>query len=153
MEYGFRRTFQAMPKDKPFFRRGILSVTSSMNDPLGLVSPFIVPAKKLLQVLCQQKIGWDDAIPLEDLTRWKIWLSNLVKLSQVFIPRHLKPESVREIKFCGLHHFADAPRIAYGTVIYVRFQDEDDQVHCSFLAAKSRLAHVKPMIIPMLELL
>ena len=106
-----------------------------------MVSPVIVPAKKLLQDLCQQKIGWDEVIPLEDLARWNTWLSNLPKLSKVSIPRRLKPESVGQIKSCGLHHLADASQVAYGTVTYGRFQDEDDQVHCSFLAAKSRPAH------------
>ena len=50
--------FKVVPKDKPFTRRGILSVTSSVYDPLGLVSPVVVSAKKLLQDLCRTKLGW-----------------------------------------------------------------------------------------------
>ena len=45
-------TFKVERKRKPFTRRGILSVTNSVCDPLWLVSPVIVPAKKLLQDLC-----------------------------------------------------------------------------------------------------
>ena len=51
-------TFKMTPKDKPFTRRGILSVTSSIYDPLGMVSPIILPAKRLLQDLCKQGLGW-----------------------------------------------------------------------------------------------
>ncbi|XP_068758062.1 uncharacterized protein [Montipora capricornis] len=43
--------------------RGILSVVSSVYDPLSLVAPFVLPAKRLLQDLCRGKLGWDDAIP------------------------------------------------------------------------------------------
>ena len=110
-------TFKVEPKHKPFTRRGILSMTSSVYDPLGLVSPVIVLAKKLLQDLCQQKIGWDDKIALEELTRWRSWISGLPKLSQVAIPRHLKPADFSEVRSCHLHHFADASQVAYGAVI------------------------------------
>ena len=145
-------TFKVEPKHKPFTRRGILSVTSSVYDPLGLVSPVIVPAKKRLRDLCQQKIGWDDEIALEELARWRSWISDLPKLSQVAIPRHLKPADFSEVRSCHLHLFADASQVAYGAVAYVRFESANHQVHCSFLTAKSRLAHVKPMTIPRLEL-
>ena len=42
--------------------------------------------------------------------------------------------------------------MAFGAVAYVRFENADGLVHCNFLVAKSRLAHVKPMTIPRLEL-
>ena len=116
------------------------------------MSPVIVPAKKLLQDLSQQKIGWDDEIALEELARWRSWISDHPKLSQVAIPRHLKPTDFSEVKSCHLHLFADASQVAYGAVVYVRFESANNQVHCSFLTAKSRLAHVKPMTIPRLEL-
>lgn len=41
--------FSAVLKDKPNNCRGILSLTSSMYDPLGFLAPIILPAKKLLQ--------------------------------------------------------------------------------------------------------
>ena len=41
--------FQIRIKDKPATRRGILSVVSSVFDPLGLVAPAILPPKMLLQ--------------------------------------------------------------------------------------------------------
>ena len=38
-------------------RRGILSLVSSMYDPLGFAAPFTLPAKALLQDLCGQNLG------------------------------------------------------------------------------------------------
>jgi len=145
-------TFKVESKHKPFTRRSILSVTSSVYDPVGLVSPVIVPTKKLLQDLYQQKIGWDDEITLEELARWRSWISDLPKLSQVAIARNLKPADFSEVRSCHFHHFADASQVAYGAPAYVRLESANCQVHCSFLTAKSCLAHVKLMTIPKLEL-
>lgn len=68
------------------------------------------------------------------------------------IPRHLKPASFSDIRSCHLHHFADASQVAYGVVAYARFENTDGQIHCSLIAAKSRLAHVKRMTITRLGL-
>ena len=78
-------TFKVVPKDKPFTRRGILSVTSSVYDLLGLVSLVVVSAKKLLQDLCRKKLGWNDVIASEEAMHWKTWLANLPKLSRVVV--------------------------------------------------------------------
>ena len=55
--------FKVNVKERPCTRRGILSIVSSIYDPLGLAVPFILPAKLLLQDLCRKGIAWDDEIP------------------------------------------------------------------------------------------
>lgn len=49
--------FRIKIKDRPPTRRGILSVVSSVYDPLGFAGPFILPAKALLQDLCRKGLG------------------------------------------------------------------------------------------------
>lgn len=44
-------------KDKPVTRRGILSVTSSVYDPLGFLAPTIMPAKMLMQQPCKEGLA------------------------------------------------------------------------------------------------
>ena len=48
---------------KPHTQRGIMSMLSSVYDPLGIIVPLTLPAKQLLQQLCQQGYGWDETIP------------------------------------------------------------------------------------------
>ena len=42
-----------VPKNKPFTQRGILPVPSTIYDPLAIVSPVTLLAKKVLQDLCK----------------------------------------------------------------------------------------------------
>ena len=56
------------------------------------------------------------------------------------------------IKRIQLHHFADASSEAYGTASYVRVTDVHDKVTVAFVFGKSRLAPVKAVSIPRLEL-
>ena len=57
-EFGFN---VALP-ERPSSRRGILSVVSSLYDPLGFVAPLILEPKLMLQGLCKQGLGWDSTI-------------------------------------------------------------------------------------------
>ena len=127
-------------------------MTSSIYDPLGIISPVVLPAKKLIQDLCKEGLSWDEKIGVEEAVRWEKWLSELPKLSEISLARCLKPADFGIANVTELHHFADASQIAYGAVSYARFvSEEKNAVHCSFLVGKSRLAHVKPMTIPRLE--
>ena len=66
-----RFRFKIVVKDRPPTRRGILSVVSSIYDPLGFIAPLILSAKAILRDLCRKGLNWDDRIPHEDLVRWQ----------------------------------------------------------------------------------
>ena len=51
-----------------------------------------------------------------------------------------------------LHHYSDASKDAYGQCSYLRLVNHSDQIHCSLGIAKSRVAPLKPVTIPRLEL-
>ena len=66
--------------------------------------------------------------------------------------RCFKPAGFGEIKTATFHHFADASDHGYGSVSYLRLVNQDDQVHCSFVCGKSRVAPLKQMTTPRMEL-
>ena len=80
------------------------------------------------------------------------WLCDVPILLSVALPICLKGTNFGWIQNAELHHFADASQTAYGTVSYARLVNENGFTLCSFLAGKSRLAHVKQMTIHRLEL-
>ena len=108
--------FAISAKNKPCTRRGILSVVSSVYDPLGFAAPFILLAKQILQELCRLNIGWDDPIPEEFAKRWGTWLSDLPKLESLKIQRCFQPVDFGEVVSAELHHFSDASQRGYGAV-------------------------------------
>jgi hypothetical protein len=67
--------------NKKATRRNILSVMSSIYDPFGPTSPFVLRAKMILQELCRQKIGWDDPLPQRQEEEWNKWL---LMISQIW---------------------------------------------------------------------
>ena len=51
-------------------RRGCLSTMSSMFDPLGMIGPVLLPAKRVLQGTWQLKLQWDEKLPDDLLRSW-----------------------------------------------------------------------------------
>lgn len=146
------RIFNIAVKARPFKRRGILSIVSSIYDPLGLATPFTLPAKVLLQELCRKGLDWDAEISDVDRITWERWLNNLTKLGEFAVPRCIKPLDFGDVVESQLHHFSDASQSAYAAASYIRIRNNQDQVHCLLLAGKSRLALIKTITIPRLEL-
>jgi hypothetical protein len=144
--------FEINLKDREPTRRGILSITSSVYDPLGMVCAAIMPAKLLLQDLCRLKLKWDEKIPENYQKRWIQWLAGLPKLEDVSVSRCLKPSDFGNPVGIQLHHFSDASNIGYGVITYLRLVNESGDVHCSFVCAKSRVAPIKQISIPRMEL-
>ena len=126
-------------------------MTSSVYDPLGLVAPVVLTAKKLLQDLCKKNIGWDTQSVMKMVRDGRSGRGQLPSLSRISLGRCIKPLYFGDLKFADLLNFADASQIAYGAVSYLRMVDIEDRIHCTFLIWKSRLAHLKPMTVPRLE--
>lgn len=144
--------FRTMEKEKPTTRRGVLSITSSLYDPLGFLSPFILKARLIVQELCRQKLGWDEDIPEQQLTEWQDWLSDLTKITDFEVDRCVKPVDFGEIKSAELCHFSDASGSGYGVVSYLRLVNHADRIHCALIISKSRVAPLKTVTIPRMEL-
>ena len=144
--------FELAEKSKPVTRRGMLSTLSSFYDPLGFISPYLLPGKIILQQLCASKVGWDDPVSLDVEKEWKSWLNSLKFVESVRIPRCLKPETLSEIVEASLHHFSDASEYGYGQVSYLCLTDTCGRISCRLLVSKSRVAPLKYTSIPRLEL-
>ena len=123
-----------------------------MYDPLGFAAPFILPAKRILQQLCKDKIGWDEDISPSMLQAWERLLNDLPRLRNISVPRYFKSWKLGQLTSVQLHHFSDASFDGYGVVSYLRFEDVDGEVHCALVMAKSRVSPIKPTTIPRLEL-
>ena len=114
---------------EPVTRRQILSIISSVYEPLGVTEPFVLRGKLLLQELIATNIGWDDAITPSQELSWTRWLKDLPKLEALKVERSLKPDGFGRVASCQLHHFSDASVAGYGAVSYIRLVNDKGQVH------------------------
>lgn len=144
--------FKIALKHKPLTRRGLLSVISSVYDPLGFLTPLILPVKHMLQQLCKEKFGWDEPIPSATSQKWIEWTSSLERLNDFSVPRCIKPKHFGKPIHAQLHHFSDASERGYGTASYLRMKDDQGKVCVSFMMGKGRLTPLKQMTIPRMEL-
>ena len=84
--------FHIHVKSMPITRRVILSVVSSVYDPLGFLSPFILLAKTIVQSLCRMKLTSEEETPEDVANRWFAWLSDLSQFASFSVRRCIKPE-------------------------------------------------------------
>ncbi|XP_073841504.1 uncharacterized protein [Musca autumnalis] len=106
-------------------KRSILSLSSSLFDPLGLVAPLMIKAKIILQELWILKIGWDESVPQDVHTAWLQFVNDLQSLSSLHIPRYCLSPSPESIQ---LHGFCDSSIRAYGCCLYIRPQELENAI-------------------------
>ena len=124
-----------------FTKRKILSLVSSVFDPLGWVSPLTVRRKIFLQALWKEKVGWDQTLNAEQVKVIRDILIDLQKVDEFSFPRHILHEHSE------LHVFTDASSRAVYTVNHTH--------QCSdLLIGKARVAPCQEdcLTIPKLEL-
>lgn len=142
--------FKISPKHQPCTHRGILSVVNSLYDPLDFLVPVVLPAKRIIQELC--RVGWDSEITSDLAKRWETWVGALGQLGDLNISRCYKPKEFRKVYKSQLNHFCDASEIGYGTVSYLRLTDIRGLIQAAFVMGKGRVAPLKPITIPRLQL-
>ena len=100
--------FRITLNDKPRTPREILSVVSSVFDPLGLVSPVIVVGKKILQDAIRDQGDWNNPVAEDIEARWAKWRSQLPNLAKIQVLRCYKERNFGHSDFVELPHFSDA---------------------------------------------
>ena len=85
-------TFRVTDEVKPFTRRGVLSVTNSLYDQLGIAAPVVIKAKMLLRAITVSlkrhlPDDWDKPLPEQYRSAWEAWRKSLSDLTEVKVPR------------------------------------------------------------------
>lgn len=129
-------------------KRFVLQASARIFDPLGLLGPVTITVKMLLQELWTLGLDWDSPLPPDVSVRWDRWIDALPHLREISIPRRY----VLVGEATELHIFTDASPQAYGAVAYAR-SDDGDQTTVTLIMAKTRVAPIKTLTLPRLELM
>nr|CAI5861400.1 unnamed protein product [Callosobruchus analis] len=138
-----------MSELKVVTKRTILSTIARIFDPLGLIAPITIVAKLILQKLWQSNSDWDKSVSMELYTTWNKFFKNLPMINNIKIPRQVTVTNHIKIE---LHGFCDSSQMAYGCCIYIVSVDSFNKRVSKLLCAKSRVAPLKTVTLPRLEL-
>ena len=137
--------------DKPvpnkITQRVVLSAVSAVFDPLGICSPFTIRMRLLLKKIWAAKgQAWDEPLSDEFRKPFLEWCQELQLIRTMNVQRlYLKPEP----KQLNLHLFTDASEDAMCIVAYLQ---DADSLQLSYIVGKCRVAPIRHMTIPKLEL-
>ena len=134
----------------PVTKRNVLRKVATVFDQLEFVGPFVIKAKILLQEQWTRGYDWDDVIHDEIASRIGSWYGQLRNLGNVQVPRCLR--EAKEVVAKRVITFVDASLRAYGTVVYLQCVYNDATVSSRLVASKCKVAPLKPMTVPRLEL-
>ncbi|XP_029164752.1 uncharacterized protein LOC114935963 [Nylanderia fulva] len=138
------------PPSVSITKRSTLSNIARIFDPLGWSAPVTITAKIFLQRLWQSQLDWDDQFPPDLADEWEVIRASLLSLDGLQFDRWVRRGS--DTTACELHGFADASSQAYAAVVYLRLLSISGEVTSMLLVGKSRVAPVKSLSIPRLEL-
>ncbi|GFY27556.1 uncharacterized protein TNCV_910071 [Trichonephila clavipes] len=127
----------------------VLSTIAKIFDPVGLMAPVISKAKIFLQRLWRSKLEWNDLLPAEEYREWQQFLVSLENINNIEIPRRILVAFPEVIE---IHGFADASERCYGAAVYCKSKNLKSETLVRLITSKSRVAPIKSLTIPRLEL-
>lgn len=146
----FQYSVTLPPMKTPATKRNVISDIARLFDPIGWLSPTVIVAKVMIQKLWLTGLSWDESIPSNLLNEWCTYREELSLLTSIRIPRWLGTRDNNRL--VELHGFCDASKMAYAAVVYIRVVDNTGNVTVTLVTAKTKVAPIKQISIPRLEL-
>ncbi|XP_054259587.1 uncharacterized protein LOC128984305 [Macrosteles quadrilineatus] len=130
-------------------KRRILSTIAKLYDLPGFLTPVIFWAKTLIQYLWTTGLTWDEPVPNDVRTKWHSFLEELPIIQELRIPRYISTSLHTAVQ---LHGFSDASEKGYAAVVYLRVTDSQENTRLYLIVSKSKVAPLKRISLPRLEL-
>lgn len=132
-------------------KRVILSDIQKLFDPLGWLAPSTVMSKILIQKLWLEKINWDEKVTETLEEEWKQIRTDFKNVNEIQIRRWLGTTKANK-ESIQIHGFCDASMRAYAAAVYIRILTQNRGIETKLLAARTRVAPLKTISLPRLEL-
>ena len=148
LQYCFHFKVAAKLASSTVNKRTILSEAASLFDPLRWLSPINIRAKVYIQELWIRQKDWDEPVDDDFKAAWVSFKEQLPDIENISIPRWVFTTRTSRWE---LHGFSDASEQACTAVVYLVTYD-NDTYRSSLILAKTKVAPVKRLSIPRLEL-
>ncbi|XP_058817628.1 uncharacterized protein LOC131680927 [Topomyia yanbarensis] len=139
-------------RDQKPTKRIALRIIMSLFDPLGILAPFLIHGRMLIQDFWRLNLGWDTKVGDKEYEKWPQWLNLLPAISSLEIPRYYFrktcPDSYETLQ---MHIFTDASELGYGCATYFRVVTSRGTI-VALVMTRSKVAPLKYQSIPWMEL-
>ena len=105
--------------------------------------------KTIFQLLCKDKLDWDEKVPLKIEIIWREFLSNLENLNCLKVKRFAFYEIEENILSIHLHGFCDSSNQIYCAVVYLRIETKFG-IRVTLLVTKTKVTPLKKLSMPRL---
>ncbi|CAG7720564.1 unnamed protein product, partial [Allacma fusca] len=122
------------------------------DDTIKTLGLFWLPASDQFwfKSLWSSNLDWDESIPADVQKKWYDYREELVELESIKIDRCIKSNPMSTYELIG---FCDASEKAMAAVIYLRCKNERGDYCINLVAAKNKIAPLKQISLPRLELM
>lgn len=133
----FSNASSILTKRDPKTKRSLISLYSSVFDPMGLLTPFLMIPKLLFQELWTKGLDWDQSLDANNGNSWETWKHELANVDQIKVPRWLlrNLSSVEKVELLG---FGGPSERVHGTVVYICAEDKDGNRISNLVIARSK---------------
>ena len=131
-------------------QRVLLKLAASLFDHLGFIAPLTIRLRKVLQATWNHGPKWDKPLLLDNIQDFSKLREEIPAFKDVEIPRSYFLDKI--ISSIDLHTFTDASEYALSAVSYMRIEYSDRSISVKYEMGKARVAPIKRMTIPNLEI-
>ncbi len=134
-------------------KRLVWRVALGQFDLLGLVAPFLLRLKLLMRGLSGEgaPAGWDAAVTAEQRAAFVAVAADMAAVSRLRFPRCVRPAGVPATAELHLVTFVDGSGAASCALVYACWR-VDGRYQCRLVTGKTRVAPLKRISIPRMEL-
>ncbi|XP_062711767.1 uncharacterized protein LOC134289632 [Aedes albopictus] len=134
-------------------KRNILRCVMSLFDSQGILSHITIQGRMIIQDTWRNQTQWDDEVAEAIRLRWFRWIKLFEEVGQMRLQRSYFPGyTAAEVGSVELHVFTDASEEAFACAAYFRATIMG-KVHVMLVMAKAKIAPLKSLSVPRLELM
>ena len=121
-----------------FTRRDCAGRVAEVYDLVGKCTPIIAGFKLDLRELCKRKLDWDDRVPDDLVSLWKLNFEKISDLRQVKFKRLIVPEDAVDLNLDTIE-ISDASLTMACAATYGRFKRKNGEYSCQLIFARSKI--------------
>ena len=118
-------------------KRKVLAIIASIFNPLGVLSPAVIAYRTFPQKFWQDKLQWDEPLHMHLQQEWNHLHQTIPTLSQIKVNKNVICSIVTNLQ---IHGFCDSSEQAYGSCLYNRSTDSNNNLFCELLCSTSKVA-------------